>query len=178
MIELDIRKDIRKAEKQLDAHARKHIPKAAQLAINRATTKTRTAARRKVAKVMNIPQKRIKDSFPIKKASRNSLIATIRGVGRPIKLIYFNGTRQLKKGVKSAAYNVRRIYRGTFITTVGAGHRGAFRRKGDPRLPIKELYGPSVPSGMEDKAVQDEMQKIAKPTFLKEFKRQLKRFIK
>ncbi|MEO0797558.1 MAG: phage tail protein, partial [Verrucomicrobiota bacterium] len=139
MIDLNIRSDIRKAERRLGEHGKKHIPKAAQMAINRAATKTRTAARRRVAKVMNIPQKRIKDSFPLKKAKRNSLISTLRGIGRPIKLIYFNGTRQLKKGVKSAAYNVKRVYKGTFITTVGAGHKGAFKRKGDARLPIKEL---------------------------------------
>lgn len=178
MIGLDVKADIKKVERQLDATKRKHIPKATSRAINKAITKTRTEARRDVAKQMNIPQKRIKDSFSLKKASPTQLIATLFGRGNPIKLIYFNGTRQFKKGVKSAAYGVKRLYEGTFIATVGAGHKGVFRRKGDDRLPIKELYGPSVPKAMSEQTIQDKMDKVAKPTFLKEFKRQLDRVLK
>src|SRR4030095_16410433 len=36
-------------------------------------------------------------------------------------------------------------YRHAFIATMpGGGHRGVYERKGTARLPIRELYGPSV----------------------------------
>lgn len=176
MIELDIKADIKQVERHLTRTQRKHIPKATVRGLNRAITKVRTETRRDLSKRMGLPQKRIKDSFILSKAAPTRLSATLLGVGRPIRLIHFKGTRQTRQGVKSSAYGVRRLYHGTFITAVGrGGHRGVFKRVGKARLPIRELYGPGVPQSMSEEAVERNMHKTGRLTFVKEFIRQLKR---
>ena len=173
MIGIDVQSDIKATMRHLDSAKRKQVPKATSRAINRSITKVRTETRRNVSMQMGLPQKRIKDSFVLRKANSTMLVATLLGTGRPIKLIYFKGTRQLKRGVKSKAYGVPRLYQGTFISTVGNGHRGVFKRKSDRRLPIRELYGPGVPQAMAEQKIQQSMRTTGFKTFRTELHRQL-----
>ena len=178
MMDLDVRADMKKTMRHLTDVQQKKVPVATSRAINRAVSKVRTETRRDVSRRMGVQQKHIKGSFAIRRASRYVLSGVLTSRGRPIKLIYFKGTRQLKAGVKSSAYGKSRTHPGTFIANVGAGHRGAFRRKGSGRLPIKELYGPSVPETMAEKIIQDSMGRTGRQVFRKEFRRQLTRVLK
>jgi len=94
--------------------------------------------------------------------------AVITITGRRIPLARL-GARETKDGV---TYQIRRggarvLATGAFMATVGNGHVGVFQRRGDPRqgirvfarggqrmvrprLPIREMYGPSVPTLVED----------------------------
>lgn len=176
MISLDVRGDMKEVQRHLTAVQQKQVPKAASRAINKAITKARTNTKRLVSRAMGVQQKRIKGDFNIRRASRTVLSGTLYSRGRPIKLIYFKSTRQLKRGVKSSAYNKPRVYDGTFISKVG-NHTGVFKRKGTSRLPIKELYGPSVPETMADKVIRDKMGTTGRRVFRDEFRRQLTRVL-
>lgn len=113
-------------------------------------------------------------TLPYRRGSDFVWETSIRASGRPLPLSYFKGTAQRKSGVTSLAYGKRTLYAKAFLATMGSGHRGAYvRKKGAstqpvrvfPKssqaskvmsgklagkeartaLPIKELFGPSVP---------------------------------
>jgi hypothetical protein len=78
----------------------------------------------------------------------------IRSSRKAIPLINFPSTRQTKAGIVTKAWGRRTTtIRSGFITTVGrggissgggGGHTGAFVRVSRARLPIKQLYGPTI----------------------------------
>jgi hypothetical protein len=54
------------------------------------------------------------------------------------------------------------------------GHVGVFERKGNPRLPIKELFSVSLPQAFAQRTVRDAMVKLAGERFRTEFAREVK----
>lgn len=65
--------------------------------------------------------------------------------------------RQTKKGVTAKAWGKRKLYRHAFMAQMKSGHMGIYRREGRERLPIKEMYGPSVPREMATNEIVNEM---------------------
>ncbi len=179
----DIEPDFREVEKMLKDVPAKIIPKAASTAINRTAKKVRTVARRDVAKRMGLKQKDVKASFKLQKSTQFTLTATITATGKPINLIKFvspgrrnpNASRK-KAGVKAKAWGKQKIYPGTFIGDAQtSGAPRVFKRTGAGRLPIKAVFGPSVPSVFVDDAVERGLRKKATEEFRKEFDRDLAR---
>ena len=70
--------------------------------------------------------------------------ATVRSSRKPIPLIEFPSARQVGAGVRVNVWGRSQIIQGSFIATMRTGHRGVFRRVGRRRLPIKELWGPTI----------------------------------
>lgn len=68
---------------------------------------------------------------------------TVKSSKRPIPLIEFP-VRQTGSGVSTRAWGKGQTIRGAFIATMRNGHTGVFRRVGRARLPIKELWGPTI----------------------------------
>lgn len=69
---------------------------------------------------------------------------TIRSSRKPIPLYDFPGTAQAGAGVRTRAWGKSQVVRSAFIANMRSGHRGAYRRRGRSRLPIKELWGPTI----------------------------------
>ena len=68
----------------------------------------------------------------------------------------------------------RKTINSAFITEVGKGyHRGVFKRETKKRLPIKELYGPSVMQVMSSGKAEEFIQKVFNERFEKELKQAL-----
>lgn len=129
------------------------VERAAASALNRAVEHAKTQAMRKVRQTYTIKLARIDARLQIQKATRSSLFASIRNVGRPIALSYFTirpnhpATKRTKKIVYA---QVRRDggseIRKAFVARMKSGHDGVFRRTdGNQSLPISEFYGPSLP---------------------------------
>ena len=58
--------------------------------------------------------------------------------------------------------------RHAFIVSMGNGHRGVFVRvggKGGRRLPIRELYGPSIPTALSNRVVEEAIMRKIKEKF-------------
>lgn len=141
--------------------------KAVVRALNKTAQQARTAAAAEVHIAgYNIKSSAIKKSFSIKKATRGNLVAVLMATGRPIALINY-GARQGKTGVSVQVKANRTVLRHAFIATMPNGHRGVFERIGKQHkkvvrhgkpirtgLPIKELFGPSIPQSLANKAVQ------------------------
>jgi hypothetical protein len=61
--------------------------------------------------------------------------------GEPVPLVAYPH-RQTKKGVSVEVNRGKRtLVKGSFVATMKSGHKGVFRRRGAPRLPIQELRG-------------------------------------
>jgi len=132
---------------QLFASYPRALPKIMSRSVNRAATKTRTAAGRAISRILNIKAKTAKEAVSLTKANYRNWTARLHISGRRIPLIEFGGTWQRRWA--GAKYRIKReggreTAEGAFIASVGSGHRGIFRRAGESRLPIYELYGPSV----------------------------------
>lgn len=119
-------------------------------ALNRAGTAGKTAMVRAVVKDTGIASKNVSREVVLDKANRSQPKVTITVAGKRIPLIAFSArgpepSRGKGRGVSYRLPTGRGRVRDAFITTVGAGHRGVFKRKGKARFPIVELRGPSIP---------------------------------
>ena len=119
----------------------------------------------------------IKKSFYIEKANKYKMEVALKATGRPITLINY-GARQTKSGVRVRVKNGPTVFHHAFIVTMPNGHRGVFERIGKTHkkvkvgnkilrtgLPIKELYGPSIPQGLNNKIVTAALMKLIREKF-------------
>lgn len=141
----------------------KRFPRKAPRMISRAANKTGTFARKEMVKrlgreVVNVKAGDLKrKNVILKKGSTKNPGATVTITGSRIPLIQFKGTSQTKTGV---GYRIepggsREKIREAFITPFAhsaSGHtrEGVFARSTKRRLPIHELFGPSVPHALEE----------------------------
>ena len=150
-------KQVTRSLKQMD----KAVRQAYLASINRATQRTKTETGRKTRERYVVKQREVVETIRIRKASGNSLQATLTSRGHAIPLIKFGTTPKRRpqrppKAVKAAVYRggAKKPIEGAFVTDVGH-HTGVFERVGKKRLPIRELYGPSVPSMVNSEDVRE-----------------------
>src|SRR5690348_10480463 len=67
----------------------------------------------------------------------------VKSSKKAIPLIEFP-VRQTGVGVSTRAWGKNQVIRHAFIATMRNGHTGVFRRVGPARLPIRELWGPTI----------------------------------
>lgn len=99
------------------------------------------------------------------KARASTLTAYFGVNGRPIPLIRFNVTPtepRKQKVIVSVKKSGGKSIDGAFIARLKSGHIGVFIRAGKSSLPIKQLYGPSVPQMFGEKSIVEYMEKEAK----------------
>lgn len=126
------------------------LPKAVARALNRGISAARTFMVREVARDMGLRATDVRSQMPIVEATPSRLEARFGASKKRISLYRFGARGPVPsrgKG-KGVTYRIgsggRKRIATAFITTVGDGHTGVFVRVGTPRLPIKELFGPSL----------------------------------
>jgi hypothetical protein len=67
----------------------------------------------------------------------------IKSSKKALPLIEFPVT-QVAAGVRTRAWGKVQVIRHAFIATVKSGHRGVYRRKTANRLPLEQLWGPTI----------------------------------
>ncbi|MBE3586566.1 MAG: phage tail protein [Thermoanaerobacter sp.] len=149
MIELTV-EQMDKAERLL-GHIPGAAPKAMANAINRAAEAARTEAARKVRELYYIKHKDVLATMKIYRATPDDLTATVISKGNLIALSKFRITPKQPQPKRKKPV-IARVKRGeggpiksAFVARMQSGHVGVFIRVGRSRLPIRELYGPSVP---------------------------------
>lgn len=166
MLSLNVRSDVRGIISDLSRYVGDE-KKAVVRALNKTADQARTEAAKEVRAVgYNIKASAIKKSFSIKRASAGNLVVILKATGRPIGLINY-GARQGKQGVSVQVKSGRKVLRHAFIASMPNGHRGVFERTGREHkkvvrngkvmrsgLPIKELFGPSIPQSLANDAVE------------------------
>lgn len=129
------------------------VTKAMVRALNRSITSARAAMVKEMAKDTGVKSGDLRDAFRMRNATANNPEASIGASLKRLPLIDFKATGpypSLGKG-RGVSYKLptgrSRIADAFFAQVTGSGggtHRGVFRRVGKARLPIKELYGPSL----------------------------------
>lgn len=130
---------------QLGAKVSRVVPRA----LNRAGTSARAAMVPLVAKDMGMKSGTVRERIVPVKADAGRLVFTLRASAKRIPLIEFDakGPRPSYgrgRGVSARGASGRKTYPRAFLATVGSGHEGVFERKTSARLPIRELFGPSI----------------------------------
>ena len=157
-------------------------------ALNKMVAQVKTGSARGMRDAgYNLKVSDIKKGLKVINATSSRLVATVQASGRPIPLIGY-GARQTAKGVSVSVLHGRKVITHAFIATMPSGHKGVFVRVGDQHkkvnrkggtvwsgLPIKELFGPSVPDGLANKAVQETLQRLVEEKFPDLLRQQFKR---
>jgi hypothetical protein len=136
----------REAYKKLKTNASKAIMRA----LNRTMENGQTVAVRETAQDLGLRQDDVRDAFTIERATPVNLRARLIARGARIPLIKFGATgpepsRGKGGGVSYRLPGSRGRHPRAFIATMRSGHRGVFVRLRRSRLPIAELFGPSIP---------------------------------
>lgn len=134
---------VERAIRQLQAKAKPAIARA----LNRSIASGKTAMVRLIADDMRLKQADIRDKLTITPATPTRLVATLGASMKRIPVMAFNARGPVPSRGKGRGVTARTPagrYPHAFIATVGAGHTGVFERKGTARLPIRELFGPSI----------------------------------
>lgn len=152
-------------------------------AINRAVRKAKTEAKDAANEEYFIAKGNIEKTLRITKASRSKLSAELTSRGGPIALTKFkvspgHAVKRTKKGKPSPKAYKAAVKRDSglkplsgdpkaFFATMGSGHDGMMERVSSRRLPLKQLYGPAVPSMIKNEEVIEKIQKEATETLEK-----------
>lgn len=164
-------------------------------ALNNTMTKVKNDMATASEKVLTVEEKsKIKDVITINKATLNSPSADVKGTGKPIALSYFI-TQQTSEGMMTKVYwgTPAKLVKHAFKATAKSGHKGVFWRKKrevtkpfNPmfpygalpkkyRLPINEIYGPSVADALKTPGTLDGVLEKADTKLQEEYNRVLDR---
>ena len=175
--------------------------KRARRVIARGLTDTARQARRRkggrdagqlIAEDTGIRPTEVRKHLYVRRAFENHLQSALVAQGKPPTLYKSaTGVRQTKKGVSVRIGNRRKLFPGAFVQTMPvSGHKGIWRRspasekstgydrRGRPRrnrLPIYELWGPSIPEAMIREHVNAALHQIIHERLPLNFERQIDR---
>jgi hypothetical protein len=156
-VNLSVRVDATQAKRLLDELGQA-TPRIAAGAINKAGAKVRTFLKRAVAQDTGLQAGVVSKGIELRRATGRNLTASVVVTGRRIPLIEFGARGPEPSRGKGGGVS----YRGkggqrqripeAFIATMKSDHRGVFKRSTLDRLPIQELFGPSLPIVARSKA--------------------------
>lgn len=179
MIDPQTQQQLREAKKTM-RRLEKQVPIAMSAALNRTSQGLRTEAVRKIRETYDIKASDVRPTIRLTRATPGNLRLSVSSRGRNIPLIRFKVNpksppsrqpRVLKASVKKSGL---KPIRGAFTTRVG-GHIGVLTRLGKKRLPIKELYGPSVPVMLGGTQVKDHLITEGERRIEQRFKHEIER---
>jgi hypothetical protein len=171
-IDLNVSADIRRAEQALRG-LKNGTSTVVVRSMNRAIRKAQTVAVKSMAQALPaLRQRTIRQATALKLARRNDWVAATSAKGGRIPIMDLQA-RQTQRGVTYRAQGGRRLIPGAFIARMSSGHAGVFKRKGRSRLPIQELYGPSIPRVFVQRYVLDATDAAARDEWARESARQI-----
>lgn len=171
---------LREIEKKLGEMAHR-APGAMSAALNRTVTNISSNIRKEVREKYHIKAGDIKDTIVTKKASKSSLSASVTSKGQVIPLDKFKinpktvnpkRRKQLKISVKKGG---AKEVTGAFIADLHG--LKVFQRSSERRLPIKKLFGPSVPQMIGNDEIVKKIEEEALETFDKRVQHEINRIL-
>lgn len=126
------------------------VTRATVRALNRAINSARTVAVRGIAGDTGLAARDVRDALRMREATWSHPDAVLAASLKRIPLIKFHArgpepSRGRGPGVTYRLRGSRGRHPHAFLATMPTGHRGVFVRKpGARRLPIQQLYGPSL----------------------------------
>jgi Prophage minor tail protein Z (GPZ) len=179
VVEITVKDNIDELLKELSIFNKQVIEQATVRTLNEAARTVQGRAAKAIAKDIGTAQKNVTRRIHVKPARSNKLVSTVYPE-QPFsfRLAHFK-PRQTKAGVSVAAWGKRKIYPHTFLAQVKAGDReieGVFVRKTKARLPIKQLWGPSIPKTFATDHITKQMESIARERFSTRMEHNLKHY--
>lgn len=174
------KKHIQDAESKL-GELSNQAPTAISRALNRAATNVNSNIKKELRKEYNIKAGDIGATLSTLKANKASLKAEVKSSGALIPLDKFkvspktvNPKRksQIKIGVKKDGL---KTVLGAFVAEVSG--KKVFQRKGKSRLPIKRLFGPSIPQMLGNEEIRSEIERQGQETFYKRLEHEISRIL-
>ncbi|WP_025041018.1 phage tail protein [Nitrosospira briensis] len=167
MIKVSVKADISKALAKLGNVPKEVMDKAVPRALNKIAAQVKTQTSRSIRDAgYGLKVYVIKKQLYIRRARPGDRLAKVGARSAVVPLIDY-GARAVKAGVSVNVKNGRKIIAGAFIATMPNGHKGVFVRTGAGHklrvkngmrvwsgLPIRQLYGPSVPAAFVNDIVQ------------------------
>lgn len=128
---------------------RSRAPQAIVRATNRAAVSARTAMLPPMAQDLSLKQGIVKERVRMYEARVDRPVARLAASLKRIALYDFSAkgpvpSRGKGRGVTARMQGATHRYPEAFIATMRSGHVGVFQRKRTARLPIRELFGPSI----------------------------------
>ena len=127
----------------LRAIAKPELDKVVALALVDTVKSAKVKAAGLIAKRTGLKVGTVKERINYDRVDVGDYEARIKSSKKAIPLIEFP-TRQVAGGVATRAWGKPQVIKGAFITTTKNGHTGVFRRVGKRRLPIQQLWGPTI----------------------------------
>jgi len=163
-----------------------------QQAMNKAATGVRTDMARAAQQEVTAAYGKMLASISIKKATSADPSAYVRSEGKVMPLSYYK-VSQMKTGIKVQVLksSTPTVIKHAFLATMKGGHKGAFWRKYKDkrkpvnkkmnygalpikfRLPIEQLFGPSIPDILKRKMAIDTVMRQADARLQVEYERVL-----
>lgn len=132
----------------LDKYQHARVAKAAIRAMNRGINSARTLMVRELARETGLKSGTVREAVPVREATASRLEARLAASLKRIPLVDFNARGPLpSRGRGRLTYRIgprRNRVPSAFLAVMKSGHKGVFKRKGKGRLPIQELFGPSL----------------------------------
>lgn len=173
------KKMIREVEKRLGEMSHK-APNVISNALNRALTNVSTNISKEVRKEYVIKAGDVKETLKKQKSTKSTLSASVRSVGGPVPLDRFRVSPRTvqpkrKKPIKIAVKkDGLKETLGAFIADI-SGIK-VFKRQTKRRLPIKRLFGPSVPQ-MVNEEVSERINEEGRAMFLRRLDHEVNRIL-
>lgn len=172
---------VEEIEQRLGAFKSK-APLVVTRAINRAVSNIRKNMGKEVPQRYFISSGTVRGTIRTVNANKGSLSGAVISSGSPIALSKFKispnrGVKRTKKGYSPGVYSAGVEKSGglkplsgdpkAFMADMKSGHTGIWNRVSDSRLPIKQLYGPSVPQMAKNEEIMAKVNKEAGETLEK-----------
>lgn len=153
-IKLTTKSDIRDLQRRLRRDQRHLIPKMTNQAVNKTASQARSFAGSTVAKAAGLKVGIVKERMKLFKSTYRTLSAAVEAFGGAFNLARFKA-KQTKVGIAATVWGKRRVFKGAFFAF---GKKTVFRREGKARLPVRSMYGPSVPSALAAREIERQVQ--------------------
>lgn len=178
---IEVEGSIEEVQKRLGNLSHK-APSVIANAINRTTTNIKKTMAQETVKRYNIASGDVKKTITVNRATRANLQGAAISKASPVALSKFKVSPNRKvtysKGKPSPKVYKVSVEKGpaskpldvdpkAFIAEMKSEHQGLFRRKTESSLPIKQLFGPSVPQMIKNDGSMERIQAEAESTLQK-----------
>lgn len=152
-------------------------------AVRRAALAAKAEASRQGRNRYNLKSEEINKTFVFTKPNKNNISATLVSTGERIRLIKYKvnpkNVPKKRRVVKVSVIKGQgmKTLESAFVAKMQNGTVGVFQRLGKERVPIKQLYGPSVPQLFKESTVKNAILKKAEDVLENRITHELGRYI-
>lgn len=152
-------------------------------AVQRAALAGKTEAIKQAKNKYNLKTKEITKTFKLIKPTKDDPTSKLISTGKRVRLIKFKVNPKTvpkkRKNIKVSVLKAQglKTLKTAFIAKMQNGITGIFEREGKERLPVRQLYGPSVPQLFKDETIKTAIKERAKEALEERIVHELNRFV-